>query len=132
MAETLVDTVWNAVYDRLKSDLRVVTRYDATDYRTRMRDDIRQQYTTSEDREIVDDTIVKQLGLSETETAFRAGELQAFIRVFDEAYILSWADALPRKSGFIISVDRHGAAATMDDLEWCIQYLDSEVAEKID
>jgi hypothetical protein len=132
MSKTAVDTVWEAVYDRIGDDLRVVTRYDATDYETRMRDDIREKYTTDEDRQVVDDTIIKQLGLTESETAFNTGTVQAFIRVFDEAYILSWSDTLPKKSGFIVSIDRHGSTATMDDLEWCIQYLDGEADQLLD
>lgn len=127
MVSVSLDEVWNTVYEGVGEDLRVVTRYTASDFQTRMRDDVRKQYTSREDRAVVDDTIVKQLGLTDAESAFKAGKIQAFIRVFDDAYILSWPDGLPKKSGFIISVDRNGASATLADLEECIQYFENEI-----
>lgn len=127
MDDELVTKVWDAVSDRVDDNLRVVTWYDAEAFETRMRPDIREQYTADEDRVVVDDTIVTQLSLPETENAFKTGRLQALVRVFDDAWVVSWTDSLPKKSGFLISVQRHGEV-TMDDIEWCLQYLDDEVA----
>ncbi|MFB6205890.1 MAG: hypothetical protein ABEJ05_05105 [Haloglomus sp.] len=131
MSSTLVDDVWKRVQARVGDDLRVVTRYEATDFETRMRDDVRDQYTTTEDHAIVTDTILKQLGSIETESAFKAGELHALIRVFDDAYVLSWGDKRPRKSGFIISVDRTDRKR-IRDLDWCIEMLNEDISPQID
>jgi hypothetical protein len=38
-----------------------------------MREDVRERYTADEGRAIVDDTIVRQLGLFDTERRFEAG-----------------------------------------------------------
>jgi hypothetical protein len=132
MAESLVTRIWDDVTERVGDDLRVVTRYGPQEFETRMRDDVRAAYTDDEDREIVDDTIVKQLGLDDTETAFRTGRLHGVVRVFDDAWVLSWTDDLPKKSGVIVSIQRDGAAATMDDLDWCVRYLDDEIAPLVE
>lgn len=133
MSHSLVESLWEAMVDRVGEDLRVVTRYDATDFTTKMREDVRERYDREDDRQVVDDTIVKQLSLDDTESAFDTGRLQGFVRIFEDAYVLSWtADALPKKSGVIVSIDRDGDVATLDDLEWCVQHLESEIPSRID
>ncbi|PGF14643.1 hypothetical protein CP556_20640 [Natrinema sp. CBA1119] len=132
MTGSLVAGIWDDLFEQVGDDLRVVTRYKPTEFDTKMRDDVRAKYTCEEDRIVVDDTIVKQLGLDDTEEAFKTGDLHALVRVFDDAWILSWTDDLPKKSGLMISIQRDGATASMDDLEWCIQYLDTEIALLVD
>lgn len=131
MSPDLVDTVWDAVVGRVGDDLRVVTRYEAGDFETRMREDVRAAYTTSEDRVVVDETIIDQLSRPRTERAFRAGVLRAVVRVFDDAWILSWPSPTDPKAGVIVSIQRDGAA-TMGDVEWCLDYLDEEIAPRLE
>jgi len=132
MAESLVAAIWEAVSERVGEDLRVVTRYDGSEFETRMRDDVREQYTPSEDQEIVDATVVSQLAHREIERAHKSGTLRGVVRIFDEAWVLSWPDRIPGKSGVIVSIQRAGATATLDDAEWCLRYLDEEIAPRIE
>jgi hypothetical protein len=104
-----------------------VTRYETRAFETRMREDVRERYTDDEDRAIVDDVIVRQLGLLDTERRFDAGRLEATVDVLERAWVIAWPDGLPSKSGFIVSVQRDGDVATVEDVEWCIQYLNEGV-----
>lgn len=126
--DSVVSTVWTAVSDRVGDDLRVVTHYEATDFETRMRPDVRERYTEAEDRSVVDDTIITQLAAGDAETPFETGAFYALIRVYEEAWIVSWTAELPAKSGVIVSIQRDGETATLADVEWCLEYLESEVA----
>jgi hypothetical protein len=103
-----------------------------TDVRDRVGEDLRDQYTRREDRAIVDDTVVRQLGLFDTERRFEAGELEANVHVFEEAWIIAWPDDLPSKSGLIVSTERDGDVATVGDVEWCLDYLNGEVDPSLD
>ncbi|WP_372912221.1 hypothetical protein [Salinigranum sp.] len=132
MDDALVDHIWEAVSDRVGSDLRVVTCYEASTFETRMRPDVREAYSPSEDRVVVNDTIVNQLRLPETEDVFKAGPLRSLVRVFEDAWVLSWRDGGSTKSGVIVSVERDGETATMDDLDWLTRYLSSEVAPRME
>lgn len=132
MTGGVVTKIWEDVSERVGDDLRVVTWYDAGTFETRMRDDIRAMYTADEDRAIVDDTIIKQLGFRDTKNAFKSGELDGVVRIFDEAWVLSWIHDRSTKSGVIVSIQRNGETASMDDLEWCVRYLDAEIAPRID
>lgn len=125
--ESIVERVWADLRERVGEDLRVVTRYESLEFETRMRTDVRERYTEREDRAIVDDTIVRQLGLSDTQRRFHAGELEANVHVFERAWVLAWPDHLPGKSGLIVSVQRDGDAATVADVERTLEYLDEEV-----
>lgn len=133
MAETgsLVDEIWDAVSDRVGEDLRVVTRYDGSEFATRMREDVRETYSSTEDQQIVDTTVVSQLAHQEIERAHKSGDLHGVVRIFDEAWVLSWPDSIPGKSGVIVSIQRDGATASFDDVEWCLGYLDEEIGPRI-
>lgn len=120
MVDASAQAVWDDLATVLGEDLRVVTRYDGMDYDTVMREEIREQYSANEDRAIIDDTIVKQLGFRNTEGAFKTGRLEAVVRVFEDAWVASIPDRIGAKSGFIVSVER-GGAATMDDVDECIR-----------
>lgn len=126
MSNSLVERIWTDVSDRVGDDLRVVTRYKGPEFETRMRDDVRSQYTPDEDQTIVDDTIIQQLSLERAENSFKAGSLNGLVRLFDEAWVLSWPDSLQTKSGVIVSIQRH-STASLDDLDWCAQYLNDEI-----
>jgi len=129
---SVVDRVWTDLRERVAEDLRVVTRYEAREFEIRMREDVRERYTDREDRAIVDDTIVRQLGLFDTERRFDAGELEANVNVFERAWVIAWPDHLPSKSGVIVSIQRDGDAATLADVEACLDYLDEEAGPSLD
>ena len=131
MNDTLVDEMWEDVSARVGDDLRVVMRYEATEFEARMRDDVCEMYSAEEDQTAVDDTIVTQLRLAETERAFKAGSLRAVVRVFDDAWGMSRPDSLAAKSGVFVSIQRDGGCASMADVEWCVEYLDGEVAPRL-
>lgn len=131
MAEGIVRELWDALYEVVGEDLRVVTRYDGVEYETTMREDVRDQYTAGEDREIVDDTVVKQIGLRETESAFETGDLEAVVRVFEDAWVAAVPDDVDAKAGVIVSVGR-GRAATMDDVDACIRTVRDRTAGRDD
>lgn len=124
---SIVDRVWTDLHERVGGDLRAVTRYDTREFETRMREDVRERYSESEDRAIVDDTIVRQLGLFDTERRFDAGRLEANLNVFERAWVLAWPDHLPSKSGLIVSIQRDGERATIQDVENCLGYLSEEI-----
>ena len=128
MTESLVTRIWDDVTERVGDDLRVVTRYGPQEFETRMRDDVRAEYTDDENQRVVDDTIITQLGLRDTKAAFNRRRLHGVVRVFDDAWVLSWTDDIPKKSGVLVSIQRDGTTATMDDVDWCVRYLDDEIA----
>ncbi|QIB75874.1 hypothetical protein GL213_02740 [Halogeometricum borinquense] len=132
MDDSLVVRVWGDVTERVGDDLRAVTQYEATSFATRMREDLRDVYDADDNQTIVDDTIVTLLSGRDSERTLETGEFRAFVRVFDDAWILTWVDGLPKKSGFLISIERDGETATMNDVEWCIQYLDEEIEPLIE
>jgi hypothetical protein len=129
--EAIVDLVWTALHERFGEDLRVVTRYESREFETRMREDVRARYTAEEDRRIVDDVIVRQLGLFDTERRFDAGRLDATVHVFEQAWVIAWPHDLPSKSGFVVSIQRDGDVASVEDTEWCLDYLETEVGPSL-
>ena len=46
--------------------------------------------------------------------------------------MIAWPDHLPGKSGFIVSLQRDGDVATIQDVEDCLRYLDEEVRPTLD
>ncbi len=129
---SIVDRVWADLHERVGDDLRVVTRCETRKFETRMREDVRERYSEEEDRAIVDDAIVRQLGLFDTERRFEAGPLEANVNVFEQAWVIAWPDHLPGKSGVIVSILRDGDVATIRDVEDCLRYLDEEVGPILD
>ena len=130
MERNLVDIVWDDLRERVGDDLRTVVQYDARSSAVKFRPDVRKQYEQDERQQILDDAIVQQLSFSDQETVFKTGELRSFVRVFDEAWVLTWRDPSNVKAGFLISIQRDGDA-TMEDVEYCIQYLDDEVEPRL-
>lgn len=98
--------VWNALHDRFGDDLRAVIRYDGEDMESLKRDDVRERSTPLDDREIVDGIIIRHLNFADNAPRFRAGSLDAIVRVFEDAHVISRPDSLARKSGFVVSIDR--------------------------
>ena len=127
----VVEDVWAAMRDRVGEDLRVVTRYEGSGFETRMREDVREQYTFDDDREVVDQTILRQLSLDDLESAFDLGSLESQVWVFERAWVVTWPDCLPGKSGLLVSVER-GGEATLADVGAAIEYLESEVGPRLE
>lgn len=123
-----VAEIWDDLAQRVGADLRVVTRYHATDFETKMREDVRQRYTEREDQHVVSSTIVNQLSHSEMQDTFKVGNLEGLLRIFEEACVLSWADPINEKSGIIVSVERD---ADLADVEWVIEYLNEEIESRL-
>lgn len=132
MTEPLVETIWDAVSERVGDELRGVTRYNGLDFEMKLRADVRASYSNAEDRELVDEAVLSQLNLGGTEDAFKTGDLQSVIHIFEEAWVLQWPDNLTTKSGILISIQRDGTAASMADIEWCIDYLSEDVSPQIE
>lgn len=125
-----VQEVWDAMYERVGEDLRGVTRYEPTDFTTKMREDVREQYSPGEDQAIVDQTIVNQIGFKELEQRHKIGRLRAAILTFDESWLIVWPDGIPSKSGFIVSIQRTGDVATIADVDYCIEFLNDRFASE--
>lgn len=132
MSTDIIDRIWAEMTDRIGTDLRVVTQYDSRGYETRMREDVREQYSTEEDRELVDQTIVDQFSEQALSSQFKTGELEAVVRVFEESWVVFWAHRRDVKRGIIVSIERNGPIASMDDVDHCIQYLDSTIGPEFD
>lgn len=122
MERDSVQDVWDHLESEFGEDLRVVTRYDGMEFTTRMREDIRAQYSTGEDRAIIDSTIIAQLQLDDVRDIVKAGEAKATIRVFERAWLLIYPDPHSRKSGFLVSLQRDGADS-FRAVEQTLEYL---------
>ena len=131
MTATLAQTIWDALHERLGPDLRTVVRYDATGYTSRNRADVDELYDDEEGRRIVDQSIITQLSQQDLSAHLKTGDLEAVVRVFGDAWILTWPDPLEGKSGVYVSIEREGDTATMADVEWCLEYLETEVAPQV-
>lgn len=122
MEPEIVRRIWDELHDLVGEDLRVVTWYDPEEFETVMREDVRERYTATDDRTIVDDTIIRQLRHRETEAAFDVGSLEGVTLVFEEALVTSRRHPDDDKRGLIVSIQRTGAgAAALDDV---FRYLD--------
>lgn len=127
MSVQSAEYVWDDLTSVLGDDLRAVARYDRTNYETKLRDDIRAQYSEHADRSIVDDAILNQMILQDNRPGLKVGELESIVRVYEDSWFIVWPDSFSRKSGFIVSIQR-GSQATMADVESVLEYLEEEVA----
>lgn len=131
MTLTVVDSVWNELHDRLGSDLRAVTGYDGIEFETRKRDDVQKSYTRTEDAQLIDQTVIGQLSERQMVEKFKSGDLHATIRVFDQTWVLTWLPPGDWKAGVLVSIQRDGPQATFEDLQYCIEYMESAVEPEI-
>ncbi|WP_335998991.1 hypothetical protein [Halorientalis halophila] len=129
--EALANDVWDELYERVQHDLRAVVRFTPTDYDGQLRSDVAETYDSDERERIIDETIIRQLGLTGEESDMKVGELSAFVRQFDRAWVISWREPDDVKSGFFVSIQRDGYDATMADVEYCIQYLNEEIEPRL-
>ena len=130
MSRELVDDLWAALSEVVGPDLRVVTWHDGRTFETKMREDVREGYTPLDDQAVVDDIVGWQLRLPGVEDRHDSGELEAIVRVFDDAWVVAWPYSYADRSGVIVSIER-GGTATMDDVDACIEYLTREIAPRL-
>lgn len=128
MAQGLVDRIWKDLRLRVGADLRAVTEYEAHAFDTRMRDDVRESYTPEDGRELIDRTIIDQFSERAVDEQFKAGDLQAVVQVFVESWVVVRLHRHDVKRGTLVSIDRNGPNATMEDVDYCIEYLVDGIA----
>lgn len=109
--------VWNALHEQFDDDLRAVIRYDGEDMESIKRDDIREQSMPLDDREIVDGIIVRHLNVADDVSRFRVGSLDAIVRVFENAHVISRPDSVDEKAGFVVSIDRDCSVSVEEVVE---------------
>lgn len=118
MSQADADTVHDALADRLGTALRGVIRYDGGTIDHALRDDVAAEYTESEIRAFVDNSIVHQLDSPTIEESFRLGSLEAVVRTFERSWVAR-IDTGP-KQGYLFSVERDEGvtmAAVEDGIE---------------
>jgi hypothetical protein len=126
---TAVDDVWEGLSEAIGDHLRAVTRFRATEFETRMRDDVRRNYTEREDQRVVDQVVLDQLLSKELEQEFKCGDLTGTVHIFQEAWILVQAHPEFRKRGYIVSIDRTDDLS-MADLEACFELVRRRTLER--
>lgn len=89
MHNAVLDQVWETMAECAGEDLRDVTKYEGTDFETRMRENVSNQYTADEDRDLVTETIIDQLSELDIEAQFKTGNLEALIRVFEPTWVVT-------------------------------------------
>jgi hypothetical protein len=123
-------TVWEALEERFGDVVRAVVRYDGFEYDAVTRPDVRDRYTDEDARHLVNDVVVNQLILADSEESFQAGRHRAFIRVFDEVWVVIRPDDVPAKTGYLVSFDRDGGEPSFD-VGTGVEYLDELVSDGV-
>lgn len=122
-----VDEVWEDLFQRYGDALRVVTRFQAGTFETRMRPDVRDLYTEYEDRRVVDEVVLNQLLSERIEREFKCGTLTGTVHILDDILIAVQASPDTRKSGYLATFDR-GDGMDVGDLDDCFEYLRTQAA----
>lgn len=117
-----VDRAWEDLSERFGESLRAVTRFGPEGFETRMRADVRANYTDYEDQRVVDEVILDQLLSKRIEEEFKCGRLTGTVHIMDEAWLAVQTTPESRKSGYLVTLDRD-SAVSMGDLEDCFDYL---------
>ncbi|WP_248897154.1 hypothetical protein [Haloplanus halobius] len=122
---TPVGTVWDELFGQVGDPLRAVTQFRNAKFETRMRDDVRAQYTRAEDRTLVDRIIIDRLLSKPLEEEFKCGALTGSVHIFEDAQVLVQAHPKRPKTGYLVSIDRT-ENVRLGDLECCFEYLRTE------
>lgn len=117
-----VEQAWTDLFERFGDSLRAVTRFGPGGFETRMREDVRENYTDYEDQRVVDEVILDQLLSERIEKEFKCGRLTGTVHILDEAWIVVQSAPDSRKAGYLATFDR-GTDVTMGDLEDCFDYF---------
>lgn len=121
-------TVWDSIEDRFGETPRAVIRYDGLDYDAITRPDVRERYSDEDAIRLVNDVVVNQLILSDSEELYETGRYRASIRVFDEAWIITKPDDAAAKTGYVVSLDRSEYDSPVD-IGDCVQYVEELISE---
>jgi hypothetical protein len=122
------DELWEKIFEQIGSDLRGGIEYNGVEYESVLREDLQKQYSDSEIQRIVNESIVLQLGVSDRPSGLKTGELNAFMRMYEQAWILSCPHPNKRKGGILVSIDQDRETATLPDIEQCMETLEKTVA----
>jgi len=122
------DQLWEEIQEYLGSDLRAVVKYNGIEYDCSLREGLKEQYSESEIQRIVNETIVLQLGVSDRPSSLKTGELNALMRVYEEAWILSCPHQKKRKGGIMVWIDQDRKATTLPEVEQCMEFLEETVS----
>jgi hypothetical protein len=130
VTRALVEELWEALSTLAGPDLRVVTWYRGRTFETKMRDDVREQYSALDDQAVIDDIVGWQLRFPGSEDRHNSGELEAQVRVFAEAWVVIWPHSYADRSGIVVSIERSDdvSMAVVDD---CIDYLSAHLRPRL-
>jgi hypothetical protein len=126
----LVEGLWRALSALVGPELRVVTWYEGRSFETRMRDDVRQQYSALDDQAVVDDIVGWQLRFPGSVDRHNSGELDALVRVFEDAWVVIWPLSYANRSGIVVSIER-GDDVSMAVVDDCIDYLSTHLRPRL-
>jgi len=126
-----IDEIEVPIRERVGSDLRAIIAYDGREYDCSLRDDLVEQYSESEIRRIVNRSIVIQLGVRDHPSSLKTGDLDAIVRTYEDAWLVSCPAPNQRKAGALVSVERNGEDATLADVDECVRVLEDTVGEAI-
>ena len=130
MNRELVEGLWRALSALVGPELRVVTWYEGRSFETRMRDDVRQQYSALDDQAVVDDIVGWQLRFPGSVDRHNSGELDALVRVFEDAWVVIWPLSYADRSGIVVSIER-GDDVSMAVVDDCIDYLSTHLRPRL-
>ena len=130
MNRELVEGLWRALSALVGPELRVVTWYEGRSFETRMRDDVRQQYSALDDQAVVDDIVGWQLRFPGSVDRHNSGELDALVRVFEDAWVVIWPLSYTDRSGIVVSIER-GDGVSMTVVDDCIDYLSTHLRHRL-
>ncbi|KPN31162.1 hypothetical protein SY89_01905 [Halolamina pelagica] len=115
MSELAAEPIHTALADRLGTALRGVIVYDGKRIDESLRADVAAQYSESEIRSFVDNSIVHQLDAPTVEESFRLGSLEAVVRTFERSWVARVADGAKRGCLFSVERDDNVSMAAVED-----------------
>ncbi|WP_158057550.1 hypothetical protein [Halorussus halophilus] len=121
MLDGMADAIWAVLTERFDEDVRIVTYYDGDIYEIRIRDDLQERHSTTNNRAIVRNVMEEKLDVIEQEAIFDAGEFGCNVRVFEDAYVLH--SQFDDRSGAIISMEREANLPTISAIEEAVEQV---------
>lgn len=124
MLDGMADAIWAVLTERFGDDVRIVACYHGDIYEIRLRDDLREQYSTTNNRAIVRNVMEEKLNAIEQEAIFDAGQFGCNVRVFEDAYVLH--SQFDDQRGVIVSMERAANLPTISAIEDAVDRARSE------
>ena len=95
-----------ALQERVGDELRVVGTHDADSWTVDfMREDVQENYETTELDDIADDLVLSEMGNTRQEDLYELGALRATMRLFEDGIIVHVPTG--EHSGCLVSLDEH-------------------------